>query len=548
MYKQHLRRHRWAVVFCLSLGFLLPQSTFGLTAKPRIINGEYAPVVPEWMGRLRINLASSYIQCGATLISSSWLVSASHCFDDVTDLSRIDASVSLGTNDGSDFNSRVRIKNIYRHPEYQSNGRGILLNDIALLELDTPVANTPLPILPLAQYEALQSRDEMRIMGWGSTESEGVSELLRQAPIEFMSIAECNSPNYWNGSVTDNTLCAFSYREDNKTASCSGDSGGPLLRDDFDQTYLVGVVSYGAVDDSDNCRIDVPEVHTAVPKYTRWITNTIRILTVSGDTNLGLHPINGTPQSTLTLKNDSDSTIQIGDIAVSGANANTFQVDRGQCGSSLASNSECSLTLSASAAVAGEYSAQLRVDYGLDKREQFDIRVSVLPTLATSVALPGVRWFGDNTRGWTPEQNINGGLSFRSSDDATGSTLLAMVSGPRVLSFDGRSLGEAAVYDGINILLDGASVNWLRLDTETTRFTVDVPAGEHRVEFHYVKSVSEGSSVILDNMSSGENAPVVEPNVSNPVSSSGGAVGWWLLVGLAVSLTRFWTRRSRWNH
>ncbi|GLG96377.1 Venom serine protease Bi-VSP, partial [Gryllus bimaculatus] len=171
-------------------------------------------------------------QCGATLISSRWLVSAGHCFYHSQDdywVARLGA-LRRGTALPSPYEQQRPIARVLLHPGYVDAG---FVNDISLLRMREPVAFSDYvrPIcLPPAGTELRDGR-LCTVVGWGQLFEVGriFPDTLQEVALPVISTAECRKrtlflPLY---RVTDNMFCA-GYDRGGRDA-CLGDSGGPLM-------------------------------------------------------------------------------------------------------------------------------------------------------------------------------------------------------------------------------------------------------------------------------------------------------------------------------
>ncbi|XP_048489507.1 trypsin, alkaline C-like [Plutella xylostella] len=203
--------------------------------------------------------------CGGTILTSSVVVSAAHCFveDEArnvvvdVDTRRIRAGSSIRNSGGT----IVKLISFRNHPEF-----GILAEDdadISLLylaqELVFSASVQPAPIPP--QGAQLPDDSAVTHAGWGRTTDGGqTSPVLREVTIYTVNHAEC--ADRWVSAITENMICAGILDVGGK-GSCNGDSGGPLYHDGC----LVGVVSFGAI-----CADALlPGVSTRVSAYTTWI-------------------------------------------------------------------------------------------------------------------------------------------------------------------------------------------------------------------------------------------------------------------------------------
>lgn len=214
---------------------------------PRIVGGtESSSTDWPWMVALVYSNDSSNFSgqfCGASLISSKWVVTAAHCLVDEIGFQSVyesDLKVLVGAHDlSTGEGQRIGVKRIIIHPNYDP---GSYNNDIALLELEQPSSAETLPLYEgsadLAGFEAIA-------IGWGNTSSvPGQSDYpakRRQVTLPVVTNTQCNS--VYGGTITDNMMCAGFLTGGKDT--CQGDSGGPLVISRNSRWELAGVTSWG---------------------------------------------------------------------------------------------------------------------------------------------------------------------------------------------------------------------------------------------------------------------------------------------------------------
>ncbi|XP_054267242.1 uncharacterized protein LOC128989379 [Macrosteles quadrilineatus] len=245
------------------------RSKRGGSRHSRIVGGGNAgPGSWPWLAAL---YKEGEFQCGATLISDRWLLSAGHCFYHALDdhwVARLGA-LRRGTNLPSPYEQLRVVSRILLHPHYVDAG---FINDISLLQLREPVTLTDYvrPIC-LPQPNVAPSDGTMcTVIGWGQLFEVGriFPDTLQEVQLPVISTSECRKrtlflPLY---KVTENMFCA-GYDRGGRDA-CLGDSGGPLMCQENDGHWsLMGVTSngYGCA------RANRPGVYTKVANYISWV-------------------------------------------------------------------------------------------------------------------------------------------------------------------------------------------------------------------------------------------------------------------------------------
>ena len=109
----------------------------------------------------------------------------------------------------------VAINTVSVHPQAASGGNNALfLNDVAIIQLAESVSH---PTLPLALSEDTKAGDRFSIFGFGLDEKGG-RDVLRSGEAEVSSVTDQHIISNFNGEGSN---------------SCSGDSGGPAVRNSF---------------------------------------------------------------------------------------------------------------------------------------------------------------------------------------------------------------------------------------------------------------------------------------------------------------------------
>ncbi|XP_021921069.1 ovochymase-1-like isoform X2 [Zootermopsis nevadensis] len=240
------------------------------TVESRIIGGMESPNIFPWVVALKLD---DVPKCGGALITSEWVLTASHCLlivqrPDIPDILRF--TVILGAHNLymiQDMRQVVQpLSRIVRHPQYLGTN-----NDIALLRLSQPVSYSVVirPIcLPPSSDETYTGHYGI-IAGWGLTGNGSTqTPVLLSGTVQILDNALCNQ--LWNVirvPIDNSQLCAGI----GNAATCGGDSGGPLAVQEQQNGFysVVGITSFGSPGGCGNKMF--PDVSTRVTFYLNWI-------------------------------------------------------------------------------------------------------------------------------------------------------------------------------------------------------------------------------------------------------------------------------------
>lgn len=235
----------------------------------RVINGKLADSGSyPYYGGLIILLASNMVSvCGSTVISSTKLITAAHCWNDGYNQA-VQFQVVLGSTTLFSGGVRTNTNRVTVHEGYIPS---IVINDIAIatvpvIEFNDDIKPIKLPADPNSFLNVLA-----QVVGFGKIGDMvdiKESQQLRYAEVKIRSGSYCEM----YGTIFRRSLmiCA----ESTQGGPCGGDSGGPLVhRDNESEDVLIGVVSYGS---ESGCTAGHPTVYTRITSYIDWIKMSIK--------------------------------------------------------------------------------------------------------------------------------------------------------------------------------------------------------------------------------------------------------------------------------
>jgi secreted trypsin-like serine protease len=390
----------------------------------RIIGGVFRDESYPWM--VSIQRGSHF--CGGVLIAKDWVLTAAHCLDDKTP---DELTLYIGL-DSLSYPSSGDVRKadwFVLHPDYNDR---LFYSDVAIIKLNQSATKTPIDILSRNDTKALQQNEQLRVLGWGVTDSGLSSRILKQVDVSFQRDAVCNSTypinsikGYW-----DRSFCAGEVSGGKD--SCQGDSGGPILVKANGEWVLTGLVSWG----SGCAQPGLYGVYSEVSAMGDWIEQSLNDVSLLGTEKMGFVGKGRDKPQTFTLFNMSANSQSVTDKST---NNMYFSIDDGNwlLDAPIPSGYACDFTVNAQGYYSGEHYGKLDLDL-TDKRISHELNAKVLNTIDASALdtqwqfYSGTSQNTEHSAPWYQQTDGSQGAVMRSGDAPLGgrSVLLTYLNGP----------------------------------------------------------------------------------------------------------------------
>ncbi|XP_041633237.1 brachyurin [Drosophila kikkawai] len=240
----------------------------------RIAGGELATrgMFPHQVALVIQQSAGALIQCGGSLITKQFVLTAAHCLVDAIGAKIYSGATRFADVKDAEEEFLVSHKDFIIYPGYLGFGG---YNDLALIRLPRKalISDSVQPIELAGEFmnQKFLEGQPVTLTGWGSlgdlkedTPRED-TPLLYFLDVEVLDQERCVC-HFLPGLVSQRRhLCT-----DGKfnRGACNGDSGGPLVLHWHNVSYLIGVTSFGS---AGGCELGAPTVYARITAYLPWI-------------------------------------------------------------------------------------------------------------------------------------------------------------------------------------------------------------------------------------------------------------------------------------
>lgn len=208
--------------------------------------------------------------CGGVVISPSHILTAGHCIHDGNVLLSPQAiEVWVGANH-VDSLVPVEVRGLRPHGAYRTIKDRPNLNDIAIIELRYDLRYTQ-SIQPVSLSNSTGRKDELlEISGFGGEYEGGPnSRTLKSVVLPYVPSEVCRLETNYGNKISNDYFCS-GVPQGGKD-SCTGDSGGPVVR--LGTNQLIGLTIWG-----EGCGLPKqPSVNIKISNYLTWISDTVGV-------------------------------------------------------------------------------------------------------------------------------------------------------------------------------------------------------------------------------------------------------------------------------
>jgi len=218
----------------------------------RILNGENAEVA-QFPSTVSVRVNNVHVGVG-NIIDEKYILTAAHI---VTKQSPASISVRVGSTNIFAGGRIVQVAAVHEQSSF-----GNFLHDITILELaDRLTFDEKVQHIEIATEDDLEEGTQVRVAGWGLTNTGEQSYKLQYADMAVLSPSTCE---YEAGFGYPSVICL--HHEENQ-GICKGDEGAGVVVNN--KLYGIASFAFG------RCGTRFPDVAARVPFYRDWISSII---------------------------------------------------------------------------------------------------------------------------------------------------------------------------------------------------------------------------------------------------------------------------------
>ncbi|XP_020808965.1 brachyurin [Drosophila serrata] len=241
----------------------------------RIAGGELATrgMFPHQVALVIQQSGGALIQCGGSLITTQYILTAAHCLGDAIGARIYSGATRFADTEDAAEEFVVSHRDFEIYPGYLGFGG---YNDLALIRLPRKALTSdrvrPIELAGEFMSQKFLDSQPVTLTGWGSLGDSPDADAPREDTplLHFLDVEVLDQERclcyFLPGLVSQRRhLCTDGKYN---RGACNGDSGGPLVFQWRNVSYLIGVTSFGS---AGGCELGAPTVYARITAYLPWI-------------------------------------------------------------------------------------------------------------------------------------------------------------------------------------------------------------------------------------------------------------------------------------